>query len=138
MHVPGQLSDEPGLADAVDAADRDDAAVPVLRGPPMLAQPRQIGVATDERRGRLDVERRRQIARGRRGFERRVLVEHRAVQTLELWTGLDAGLVDEHAAGVAVDHERLGLAPAAIEREHQVGGEPLTRRMLRRAVAGAR
>ena len=43
----------------------------------------------------------------------------------QLRPGLDADLLDERAPRLAVDLERLGLAPAAIEREHQLPGEPL-------------
>ena len=38
---------------------------------------------------------------------------------------LDADLLDERPPRVAVDLERLGLAPAAVEREHQLPGQPL-------------
>ena len=52
------------------------------------------------------------------------------MQTLQLGTGLDADLLDEDATGLAVDLERLGLPPAAIQREHQLRREPLARRVL--------
>ena len=42
------------------------------------------------------------------------------MQALELGAGLDAGVLDEDLAGVAVDLERLGLPSAAIQREHQL------------------
>ena len=52
------------------------------------------------------------------------------MERAQLRPGLDADLLDEHAARVAVGLERLGLAPAAVEREHQLAGEPLARRVL--------
>ena len=44
----------------------------------------------------------------------------------ELRPGLDAHLLDERPPRLAVDLQRLGLALAAVEGEHQLPGEPLT------------
>jgi hypothetical protein len=52
------------------------------------------------------------------------------VQTPQRGRRLDADLLDQPAASVAVDLERLRLPPTAIQREHQLAREPLTDRML--------
>ena len=44
----------------------------------------------------------------------------------ELRPGLDARLLDERLPRLAIDLERLGLALAAVEGEHQLPGEPLS------------
>ena len=45
-------------------------------------------------------------------------------------TGLDPKLLDQHLTSVAISPQRIGLATAAIEREHQLCVRPLTPRML--------
>ena len=59
-----------------------------------------------------------------------VLSEDRSLQILELAAGLDAELLDECAPGVAVARQRVPLAARAVEREDQLGAQPLARRML--------
>ena len=44
--------------------------------------------------------------------------------------GLDAELLDQHAAGGLVGLERLSLPPRAVEREHQLRAEAFPQRML--------
>ena len=65
-----------------------------------------------------------------RGCERRLLAQNRRVKLLERGARLDSQLVDEHAAGFLVGAERFGLAPRAVEREHQLAAEPLAERIL--------
>ncbi len=43
-------------------------------------------------------------------------------------------LLDQQLAGVGVDAERLGLAPAAVQRQHQQLAQPFAQRVLRRQV----
>ena len=54
------------------------------------------------------------------------------MEVVELGAGLDPELVDEDVAGVAVGLERVGLAAAAIQGEHQVRVQPLAPRVLGR------
>ena len=68
--------------------------------------------------------------RSRGAVERRVLGEDRLVQPPQLGAGLDADLLDQHCARVAVGLERLRLAPAAVQREHALGVQPLAQRVL--------
>jgi hypothetical protein len=53
-----------------------------------------------------------------------------ALELLELLARLDAQLVDERPARILVRLEGLGLAPRAVEREHQLGAQPLSKRMV--------
>ena len=55
---------------------------------------------------------------GRR-VERRVLGEHRLLHPLQGGARLDAELIEEPGPGLRIDIERLGLAPRAIEGEHE-------------------
>ena len=48
---------------------------------------------------------------------------------MQLGARLDPELFDEHLAGVAVGLQRVGLAAAAIQREHQLRVQPLAPRM---------
>ena len=59
------------------------------------------------------------------GRERRVLLEHPAVQRAGGVGRLDAQLVDEAAAQILVDGQRVGLPPARVEGVHQQGGQGL-------------
>ena len=48
----------------------------------------------------------------------------------QLGAGLDADLLDQHIARVAVGLERLGLTPGPVQGEHALGVQPLGQRML--------
>ena len=50
----------------------------------------------------------------------------------QLGAGLDPQLLDEHLAGVLIRLQRVGLAAAAIEREHQLPVQPFAQRVLAR------
>ena len=98
---------------------------------PALEQPRELGGAADERRERRPTRARAAAARpARSGLSDGILVQDRVLQRAQLRAGLDAEVAGEHAARVLVGVERLRLAPAAVEREHELGDEPLARRML--------
>ena len=56
-----------------------------------------------------------------------VLLEDVALERLELRPGLDAELVHEPAAEIAIHGEGLGLAPARIEGTHELAREPLAK-----------
>ena len=57
--------------------------------------------------------------------EPRILHENVPLEALERPAGVDPELVDERPTRLLIDLERLRLAPAAVEREHQLRGEPL-------------
>jgi hypothetical protein len=67
---------------------------------------------------------------GHRRGEPGVVGEDLRVELGELGSGLDPELLDEHLARPAVGLQRIGLAPAAIEREHQLRVQLLAPRML--------
>jgi hypothetical protein len=50
------------------------------------------------------------------------------VQQLQLRARFDAQLIDESAARLAIDRERVGLTAAAVEREHELADRPLAGR----------
>ena len=57
--------------------------------------------------------------------ERLVLAENRGLELAELGPGIDAELLDERLACVAIRGERVGLAARAVESEHELGSGPL-------------
>ncbi len=57
--------------------------------------------------------------------EPRVLLENVPLEALERPAGVDPELVDERSTCLLIDLERLRLAPAAVEREHQLRAKPL-------------
>ena len=146
--VAGELVDRP--LEAVDALaqDREEA----LHDPPpllrvallgelhrphhvgeqhrhLLALPLERGApTTDFSADRFTLR----LARGlwRREVQGGVLPQDRLLELAQLSAGLDAELVDEHLAGRAVDLERLGLAAATVQAEHQLAAEPLAEREL--------
>ena len=119
-HLVRELGGQARLADARGPGERDHATVAGAGGVPVRAQALQLRLPAHER-----------WPRGRRGLERRRVREHIPLQLLQRRPGLQARLLDEAAAHVLIDLERLDLAPAAVEREHQQLGEALARRMLR-------
>ena len=56
--------------------------------------------------------------------EGRVLREHRLLERLQLRPRLQSELVDEQVTSRLVGPQCVGLPPAPIEREHQLGVEP--------------
>ena len=56
--------------------------------------------------------------------------EDRLVEVVQLGARLDPELLDEDLAGVAVGLQRVGLAAAAVQREHQLRVQPLAPRVL--------
>jgi hypothetical protein len=63
-------------------------------------------------------------------LETRVLGQDRALELFERRTRLDPELIDQHPAGLLIALERVGLATAAVQREHQLGLQALAQRML--------
>ena len=61
--------------------------------------------------------------------ERPLLAEDRAIEGLQLRPWLDPELLDERSARIVIGRERLGLAAAPVEREHQLTPEPLAQRL---------
>ena len=59
------------------------------------------------------------------------LVEHLLLQPPQLLARLEPQLVGEEAARVAVDRQRVGLAPRAVEREHELRAQALAQRVRR-------
>jgi hypothetical protein len=74
--------------------------------------------------------RRRPRGRRRGGLERRVLSQDRLLEALQLGTRLDADLLDQHCARLAVGVQRVALTAVAIERQHALRVQPLAQRML--------
>src|SRR4029453_7165012 len=64
-------------------------------------------------------------------LQRRVLEEHRALQSLQRPAGLEAKLLYEHLSGFVVDPKRLGLTARPGEGDHELGAESLSQRVLR-------
>ena len=96
----------------------------------MRTQPAQLVVAADERRRARGVELARELGDRRLDVQRGVLAQDRVVQAPQLGARLDADLLDQRAPRSPVRLERLGLAPAAVEREHPLRVQPLAQRVL--------
>src|SRR6185437_1129452 len=73
---------------------------------------------------------RRSLRVGQLYLELRVMSQHAALELPERLARLEAELVGEQAAGLAVDVERLGLTSRAVQGEHQEASQPLPERML--------
>src|SRR5690349_4395054 len=58
------------------------------------------------------------------------LPQHVRLQLAQARAGVDAELLDEHAARLAPERERVGLAAAAVEREREQPPDPLAPRVL--------
>jgi hypothetical protein len=57
------------------------------------------------------------------------LSEHRTVQFAQLLAWLYTKFVDEQAARVRIDRQRLGLPAGPVERQHQLSAKPLSIRV---------
>ncbi len=64
-------------------------------------------------------------------LEGRLLAEDGALEALEGGARLDPELLDEQLPRLLVDGERFGLAPVAVEGEHELAAEALAVRVLR-------
>jgi hypothetical protein len=124
-----ELGGDPSLAHPVPADQRHEP--PGARGGPLpvRAQPAQLTVAPGQRRRRRGVELSRQLGHGRLDVQHRVLAQDRVVQAPQLRARLDPDLLHQRAACVHVGLERLGLAPAPIQREHPLRVQPLAQRV---------
>ena len=130
VDLDGELGRESRLAHPWRAGEDDEPRRAVAGLLPAVAQPRQLGVAPGERRRRRGLELVRELLGGRE-IEPRVLLQDGRLHGAELGSGLHADLLGQLLPRLAVGVERLGLAPAAVERDHQLAGEPLARRILR-------
>ena len=60
--------------------------------------------------------------------ERRILRQDRSLELAELAARLDAGVLDEQRSTLAIAVERLGLAPGAVQGEHELRARALAQR----------
>ncbi len=65
-----------------------------------------------------------------RRCERRIGGKHRLVQLLQILTGVDTQFRVEQVTHLAIRVECVGLAPAAVQREHQLRRESFPQRVL--------
>ena len=71
------------------------------------------------------------LARGGRGqVQGRVLLEHRQLKLAQLRARFDGQLLDQQRPPLLVGLERVRLATATVEGDHQLPAEPLAHRML--------
>ena len=122
----GELADQPRLADPRRAADQQRAAAPRCGVLERGVELSELGRAADEP-GR-DANRLARVGRRRR--ERAVLVEDLELQLLDRLGRLDAQLVVERAPEALVCGQRIGLAPGAVQRQHQLTVQRLAQRVL--------
>ena len=117
---------EPRLARPARAGERDEPCALVAE---KRADRGELEPAADKRR-RGDRQRPRRARRRLGGGEGWVLPEDRALQLLQSRARVEAEILGENLARVAVHLERLRLAVAAVEREDPLLEEPLAIRML--------
>ena len=89
----------------------------------------ELVLAADERRRRRG-EIAAAPAAGRNGGDRRVVREDRLLEPPELRPRLEPQLVREHAPRLLEGLERIRLAAAAVERQHQLPPQPLPERVV--------
>ena len=120
-----RLHREPALADAGRPDERHEAV--------LVQQRRDLGellLAADER-GRRCGQVASPPAADRDGGDRRVMREDRLLEPPKLRPRLEPQLVGEHAPRLLEGLERIRLAAAAIERQHQLPPQPLPERIVR-------
>ena len=120
----GGLEREPALAHARRPGERYETVLAQEAG-----DLGQLVVAADERR-----RRRGKVATtpavDRDGGDRRIVREDRFLKAPQLEPRLEPQLVGEHAPRLLERLERIRLAAAAIERQHQLAPQPLPERVL--------
>ena len=67
---------------------------------------------------------------GRGQVQGRVLLEHRQLELAQLRARFDGQVLDQQRAPRLVGLERVRLATATVEGDHQLPAEPLAHRML--------
>ena len=97
----GDISLDPGQAGGEDDAVATGAE-PLTQPIPAQREPRRLGEQ-----------------------QRRIVAEHPSLQLDECGRRLEAELLDEHVAVLAVDGECVGMATGAVEGDHQLRPEPL-------------
>ncbi len=123
-----QLLGEPALADPRLADEQE-------RPPAAMERVVEAGEQVGELPRAADERGRRRIRAGRVGgdvVERRVLLEDRPLEVAQRPARLDAELLHQRAARRLVGVERVALAAAAVEAQHQLPLEALAERVLRR------
>ena len=134
-HVAGRRQervDQRRLARPRLAGHDDDLALPARADLEVALQAAEVGCAADDMRRRLTARRRRDAGPSRvaRGgcLERRILLQHAALQLAQRQRRLDADLV-QMPAHVLVGRERVGLAPRPVQRDHQLPARALAQGM---------
>ena len=125
MNLARQLGRQPALAHPGRPAERDECARAGLDLLPALTQPAELAGAAGQWRGRGGIELAGQLDDGRRQRERVVLAQDCVLQFPQLRSGFHADVLDEPPARVLECLEGLGLPATAVEREHELAGEPL-------------
>ena len=120
-----RLDREPALAHAGRTGERHEAVLVQKRRD--LAE---LVLAADERR-----RRRGEVAAApagdRDGGDRRVMREDRLLESPKLGPRLEPHLVGEHVPRLLEGLQRIRLAAAAVERQHQLPPQPLPERVVR-------
>jgi hypothetical protein len=134
VDLPGELGGQPGLAQAGPAGHQNHPAMAIGGPCPGGPQPGQLGRPAHKwRPDRLQRLRQRR-ARGprsrRRQIQPRVLGQDRGMQPAQLRPGIDAQLLDQDRPGPLVGKERIGLPTRPVQRQQQLGPQPLPQRLV--------
>ena len=126
LELPCHIDSQARLAHASRTGERDEAVVFPLK---QLRNRAAVLVAPDRGRGRRRQSADRSTGRFWRS-QARVMGEDRLFELPERWRWLEAEFVDECRPRGPIGLESLGLAAAAIERQHELTTQSLTQRML--------
>jgi hypothetical protein len=138
VDVGGQLGGQPAAPAPGRAGDGDEPSRAVLRLRPSRSQAAQLDRSTHERLDDRFRERRGQLGVRNAPVEGDVVLEDRLLEAPKLGPRLDPDLGQQRAPSVAVDIERVRLATAAVQRQHEVLREPLACRVRRDELAQLR
>jgi hypothetical protein len=126
LDVVRELEREPRLARAARSGERDEPVPGQKRGCLTKLTP----AADEGRRRHGQVCRLARGCRQRRSGERRVMVEDRLLERLQLGTRIESELVAQRRPQLAVDAQSVRLAARTIVGEHQLRAEALAKWML--------
>ena len=134
MDLLGERCGEPGLAHALRAGHKHRPAPALGRPCPGGPQPGQLGRPANKHRPDRRQRLRELPGRARLGRRRQVqpwiLGEDGRVQPAQLRPRVDAELLDQDRPGPLVGQQRIGLPARAVQRQHQLGPQPLPQRMV--------
>jgi hypothetical protein len=116
-----QLLAQPRLPDTRLARHQEQASTPRRGVGEACQKPAELALATDEHPT--------PITSRLAALQRRILTEDLLLELSQRGTRLEPKLIAQRAPRIAVGRQRLSLTARAVERQHQLGPQPLAQRM---------